>query len=45
MTAPTDPQILGEAADWLVQLHSGEVTGADHQARQLKTNQEAHCSG
>jgi transmembrane sensor len=32
MPAPIDPQILGEAADWLVQLHSGEATGADHQA-------------
>ncbi|MVV50594.1 FecR family protein [Pseudomonas sp. PB120] len=27
-----DPQILGEAADWLVQLHSGTATPSDHQA-------------
>ncbi|MGJ7517222.1 FecR domain-containing protein [Pseudomonas baetica] len=27
-----NPQILGEAADWLVQLHSGTATPADHQA-------------
>jgi len=27
-----NPQILGEAADWLVQLHSGTATAADHQA-------------
>lgn len=27
-----NPQILGEAADWLVQLHSGTATSADHQA-------------
>jgi transmembrane sensor len=27
-----NPQILGEAADWLVQLHSGSATAADHQA-------------
>lgn len=27
-----NPQILGEAADWLVQLHSGTASPADHQA-------------
>ncbi|MGE8067520.1 FecR domain-containing protein [Pseudomonas sp. NPDC089569] len=27
-----NPQILGEAADWLVQLHSGTATTADHLA-------------
>lgn len=27
-----NPQILGEAADWLVQLHSGTATAADHRA-------------
>lgn len=27
-----NPQILGEAADWLVQLHSGTATASDHQA-------------
>jgi transmembrane sensor len=27
-----NPQILGEAADWLVQLHSGTATSSDHQA-------------
>lgn len=27
-----NPQIIGEAADWLVQLHSGTATPADHQA-------------
>jgi len=33
MTSPMiNPQILGEAADWLVQLHSGNATPADHQA-------------
>lgn len=33
MTSPMiNPQILGEAADWLVQLHSGSATPADHQA-------------
>jgi transmembrane sensor len=32
MAAPIDPLILGEAADWLVQLHSGEASSADRQA-------------
>ncbi|WP_248740956.1 FecR domain-containing protein [Pseudomonas sp. MWU12-2029] len=27
-----NPQILGEAADWLVQLHSGTASPSDHQA-------------
>jgi transmembrane sensor len=27
-----NPQILGEAADWLVQLHSGTATPSDHRA-------------
>ncbi|SDU93427.1 FecR domain-containing protein [Pseudomonas vancouverensis] len=27
-----NPQILGEAADWLVQLHSGTATASDRQA-------------
>jgi transmembrane sensor len=44
MAAPIDPQILGEAADWLVQLHSGEVTGADHQAiAQWRGRSEQHA--
>ncbi|MCU9949145.1 FecR domain-containing protein [Pseudomonas sp. PDM13] len=33
-----DPQILGEAADWLVQLHSGSATEDDHRAIQLWRN-------
>lgn len=32
MAHPIDPQILGEAADWLVHLHAGEVSHADRQA-------------
>jgi transmembrane sensor len=32
MNQPIDPQILGEAADWLVQLHSGAATDEDHRA-------------
>jgi transmembrane sensor len=34
MNQPIDPQILGEAADWLVQLHSGAATDEDHRAIQ-----------
>lgn len=35
MTAPQiDPLILGEAADWLVHLHSGTATAKDRQAIQ-----------
>jgi len=30
--APINPHILGEAADWLVQLHSGTATAADRLA-------------
>jgi len=32
MNHPIDPQILGEAADWLVQLQSGAATEEDHRA-------------
>lgn len=32
MNPMINPQILGEAADWLVQLHSGTATPSDHQA-------------
>lgn len=32
MTTIINPQIIGEAADWLVQLHSGSATPSDHQA-------------
>jgi transmembrane sensor len=35
MTKPIDPEILGEAADWLVQLQSGAATDEDHRAIQL----------
>ena len=35
MTQPIDPEILGEAADWLVQLQSGTATEEDHRAIQL----------
>ncbi|MFJ4376529.1 FecR domain-containing protein [Pseudomonas japonica] len=35
MTPQIDPLILGEAADWLVQLQSGSVTEEDHRAIQL----------
>lgn len=38
MNAQIDPLILGEAADWLVQLQSGAVTEADHRAIQLWRN-------
>lgn len=34
MTARIDPEILGEAADWLVQLQSGCATEDDHRAVQ-----------
>ncbi|VVO32414.1 FecR domain-containing protein [Pseudomonas fluorescens] len=35
MNSPTiNPRILGEATDWLVQLHCGAATSADHQAIQ-----------
>lgn len=34
MNQPIDPLILGEAADWLVQLQSGSVSEADHRAIQ-----------
>ncbi|RWU21835.1 iron dicitrate transport regulator FecR [Pseudomonas alkylphenolica] len=34
MTPSIDPQILGEAADWLVQLQSGMATAEDHRAVQ-----------
>lgn len=34
MTPSIDPQILGEAADWLVQLQSGSATDEDHRAIQ-----------
>lgn len=44
MAAPIDPQILGEAADWLVQLHSGEATGDDHQAiAQWRSRSDQHA--
>ena len=32
MNPMINPQILGEAADWLVQLHSGSATPSDHHA-------------
>lgn len=35
MNPPIDPQILGEAADWLVQLQSGAATDEDYRAIQL----------
>ncbi|MCK9800742.1 FecR domain-containing protein [Pseudomonas sp. MAFF 302030] len=39
-----DPQILGEAADWLVQLHSGTATAEDHQAiQQWRSRSAAHA--
>jgi len=34
MRPPIDPLILGEAADWLVQLQSGAATDDDHRAVQ-----------
>jgi len=34
MVQRIDPLILGEAADWLVQLQSGTATEADHRAVQ-----------
>lgn len=36
-----NPQILGEAADWLVQLHSGTATPHDHQAIEQWRNRSA----
>lgn len=39
-----NPQILGEAADWLVQLHSGTATPADHQAiAQWRNRSQEHA--
>ncbi|OLS61921.1 FecR domain-containing protein [Pseudomonas putida] len=38
MSPNIDPLILGEAADWLVQLQSGAATEADHRAIQLWRN-------
>lgn len=38
MNSSIDPLILGEAADWLVQLQSGAATEADHRAIQLWRN-------
>ena len=38
MNAQIDPLILGEAADWLVQLQSGAATEDDHRAIQLWRN-------
>lgn len=35
MNQSIDPEILGEAADWLVQLQSGGATDDDHRAIQL----------
>lgn len=35
MNHSIDPEILGEAADWLVQLQSGGATDEDHRAIQL----------
>ncbi|OLF52978.1 FecR domain-containing protein [Pseudomonas chlororaphis] len=45
MNSPTiDPQILGEAADWLVQLHSGAATAADREAiAQWRQRSAAHA--
>ena len=31
-TAPIDPRVLDEAADWLMQLHDGGASDADHAA-------------
>jgi transmembrane sensor len=41
MNPPIDPQILGEAADWLVQLQSGAATDEDHRAIQSWRNRSA----
>ncbi|WP_374039735.1 FecR domain-containing protein, partial [Pseudomonas sp. UMAB-40] len=39
-----DPHILGEAADWLVQLHSGTATPSDHKAiAQWRTRSAEHA--
>jgi len=38
MSTNIDPLILGEAADWLVQLQSGSATESDHRAIQLWRN-------
>lgn len=44
MNPAIDPQILGEAADWLVQLHSGTATPADHRAiEQWRGRSAAHA--
>ncbi|AZD09428.1 Putative transmembrane sensor [Pseudomonas chlororaphis] len=45
MNSPSiDPHILGEAADWLVQLHSGTATAADRQAiEQWRSRSAAHA--
>lgn len=32
LTAPLDPEVVKEAANWLVRLHSGAAGEADHQA-------------
>ena len=41
MSQPIDPLILGEAADWLVQLQSGAATDEDHRAIQSWRNRSA----
>jgi transmembrane sensor len=44
MNQAIDPQILGEAADWLVQLHSGAATEEDHLAIQTwRTRSAQHA--
>ena len=41
MSKTIDPLILGEAADWLVQLQSGAATDEDHRAIQSWRNRSA----
>lgn len=41
MTQPIDPEILGEAADWLVQLQSGTATDEDRRAIQVWRDRSA----
>ncbi|MNF56580.1 fec operon regulator FecR [compost metagenome] len=44
MNPSIDPQILGEAADWLVQLQSGAATAEDHRAvAQWRTRSAQHA--
>lgn len=44
MQPPIDPTILGEAADWLVQLQSGEASVDDHRAiARWRSRSEQHA--